>query len=186
MAAGTILLTAEEYAELPAPEGCLSELVRGAIVTMNPARPRYGEICAQICYLLRRYLDDHPLGRVLTNASGVITERNPDTVRGADVAYYSFQRVPKGPLPAGLLDVTPDLVFEVLSPSDRWSEVQTKVAEYLDAGVHVVCVVDDGTRSVYAFGPDQPMRVFRVDDELDLPEVLGGFHVPVSRCFESD
>jgi Uma2 family endonuclease len=184
MAIGTSLMTAEEYANLPDPHGYPTELVKGVLVTMAPPRPRHGEICAQIVYLLRKYLEDHPTGRVVGNDSGVITEREPDTVRGADIAYYSFDRVPKGPLPAGLLETAPDLVFEVLSPSDRWSEVQVKVSEYLDAGVRAVCVVDDDTRSVHVFRPDQPLRVFKAADEFDLLDVLGDFRVNVERFFE--
>src|SRR3989337_2404935 len=114
MATVTSLMTAEDYADLPDPHGYPTELVKGVLITMAPPRPRHGEICVQIVYLLRKYLDDHPIGRVLSNDSGVITEREPDTVRGADIAYYSYDRVPKGPLPAGLLDVAPDVVFEVL------------------------------------------------------------------------
>ncbi len=184
MATETSLMTAEEYADLPDPHGYPTELVKGMLITMAPPRPRHGEICVQIIYLLRKYLDDHPSGRVLSNDSGVVTERDPDTVRGADVAYYSFERVLKGPLPAGLLDVAPDIVFEVLSTTDRWSEVQVKVAEYLDAGVRAVCVVDDDTRSIHVFRPDQPMRVFKAADEFALPEILSEFRAKIARFFE--
>ena len=184
MATGTSLMTAEEYADLPDPHGYPTELVKGVLITMAPPRPRHGEICVQTAHLLRKYLDDHPIGRVVGNDSGVITERAPDTVRGADIAYYSFERVPKGPLPSGLLDIAPDIVFEVLSPSDRWSDVQVKVAEYLDAGVRAVCVVDDATRSIHVFCPDRPIRVFKAADEFTLPEILSDFCVPVGRFFE--
>lgn len=184
MAIGTSLMTAEKYADLSDPHGYPTELVKGALVTMTPPRPRHGQICAQVIYLLRRYLDKYPVGHVLSNDSGVITERNPDTVRGADIAYYSFTNVPKGPLPAGLLEVAPDLVFEVLSPTDRWSEVQVKVDEYLHAGVRAVCVVDDDTRSIHAFSEDQPMQLFKSGDELVLPKILPEFRVTVASIFE--
>jgi Uma2 family endonuclease len=177
-------MTAEEYADLPDPHGYPTELVKGVLITMAPPRPRHGEICLQIGHLLRIYLDAHPIGRALSNDSGIVTERDPDTVRGADIAYYSFERVPKGPLPAGLLDIAADLVFEVLSPSDRWSEVQVKVAEYLDAGVRAVCVVDDDTRSVHVFRSDKPLQVFKAADEFALPEILSEFCVKVERFFE--
>jgi Uma2 family endonuclease len=184
MATGTTFMTAQEYADLPDPHGYPTELVKGVLKTTAPTRPRHGEICAQVIYLLRKYLDDHPIGRVLSNDSGVITERDPDTVRGADVAYDSFERVPKGPLPTGLLAVAPDLIFEVLSPSDRWSEVQVKVGEYLDAGVRAVCVVDDDTRSVHIFRLEQPTRVNKGSDEFTLPDVLAGWSLATSRFFE--
>jgi Uma2 family endonuclease len=184
MAIGTALMTAEEYMALPDSFDGPTELVKGILVKMPPPRPRHGQICARFVYLLQRFLEDHDIGHVLSNDSSTVTERGPDTVRGPDVSYYSFERVPKGPLPAGLLDVSPDVVIEVLSPSDRWSEVQVKVAEYLDAGVRAVCIADDDTRSIHVFCPDSPMHVYKSDDDFTLPEILRDFRVKVQRFFE--
>jgi Uma2 family endonuclease len=100
---------------------------------------------------LGRYLDDYPVGRVVTNDASMITERGPDTVEAPDVSYYSYERVPKCPLPDGLLPAAPEVVFEVRSPSDLWSELHAKVAEYLNASVKAVCVLDDHTRTVHGF-----------------------------------
>src|SRR5262249_14522275 len=145
---------------------------------------RHGQICGQIAYLLRRFLEDHPLGHVLTNDSGVVTERDPDTVRGPDVAFYSFARVPPGPLPRGrYLDVVPEIAFEVRSPGDRWGEIQTKVGEYRRAGVNVVCVADDPTERVHVFD-DDGNHILAGDDELAFATVLPGFRVAVRRFFE--
>jgi Uma2 family endonuclease len=177
------LLTAEEYGRLP-DNRQRTELVRGRIVTLNMPYPRHGEFCATIAYLVRRHLDDRDIGRVVCNDSGTITERNPDTVRGMNVAYYSYGRVPKGPLPRRYLDVSPELVFEVRSPSDRWSEIHAKVGEYLGAGVLAVCVVDEQTETATVFRTDQPPQVLRADEEFLLPDILGDFRVTVRRFFE--
>ncbi|HWE38180.1 MAG TPA: Uma2 family endonuclease, partial [Isosphaeraceae bacterium] len=95
-------LTAEQFGRRPDP-GYPEELVRGTIVPMPPPRPRHGQICGEAYFLLRQAAEEHDLGHVVCNDSGVITERDPDTVRGADVAFYSYDRVPKGPLPDGYL-----------------------------------------------------------------------------------
>ena len=184
MATAASLMTAEEYAVLPDPHGYPTELVKGVVITMVPPMPRHGEICSQIIYLLRMYLDKHPIGRVLSNDSGVITERDPDTVRGADIAFYSYRRVPKGPLPAGLLEVKPELVFEVRSPNERWGALHVKVAEYLKSGVQVVCVVDDDTRTIHAFYADRGTQVFAEADEFSSADILGDFRMKVRRFFE--
>jgi Uma2 family endonuclease len=183
MATVTSLMTAEEYMALPDSFEGPTELVRGELVAMPPARPRQGEICAQIVYLLRKHLEDYPIGRVVSNDSSMVTERNPDTVRGPDVAYYSYERVPKGPLPEGLLSASPELVFEVRSPSDRWSALHTKTAEYLNANVKAVCVVDEETRTAHVFYADREPKVFTAADELNLPEILGDFRMKVERIF---
>ena len=83
------LLTAEEFAERPDP-GYPEELVRGRIVPMTMPKPRHGEICSKATHILNLYIDVHDVGRILCNDTGVITERTPDTVRGADVSFYSY------------------------------------------------------------------------------------------------
>ena len=90
---------------------------------MPPPGRRHGQVCAQVGYLLRRFLEEHELGHVLSNDSGVITERGPDTVRGPDIAFYSYDRIPKGPLPPSYGPEIPELVFEVRSPGDRWRKI---------------------------------------------------------------
>ena len=177
------LLTAEEFGRRPDP-GYPEELVRGRIIRMPPPKPRHGQICGQAVYLLRRFLEEHDLGHVLCNDSGVITQRGPDTVRGADVAFYTFARVPKGPLPTEYLGVAPELVLEVRSPGDRWPAVLAKVAEYLNAGVLVVGVLDDESRTAHLFYADRPGRILGPDDELGLPDLLGDVRVPIRRFFQ--
>jgi Uma2 family endonuclease len=128
---------------------------------------------------------ERKLGRVIGNDSGVVTERQPDTVRGPDVAYYSYGRVPAGRLRRrGYLDIAPDLAIEVKSVFDRWKDLEEKVAEYFKPGVLVACIVDPDTDSVQVRYPDQATRVFQRDEDLVLPEVLADFHVTVRELFE--
>ncbi|MEO6812086.1 MAG: Uma2 family endonuclease [Isosphaeraceae bacterium] len=183
MATAEALLTAEEFGQRPDP-GYPEELVRGRIVPMPMPKPRHGQICGQVVYLLRRSFETNDLGHVLSNDSGVITERDPDTMRGADVCFYSYARVPKGPLPEGYLEVMPELVFEVRSPDDRWRDVTAKVAEYLKAGVPFVVVLDPEPQTANLFAADHPPRVLSADDDLAIPALLGAFQVAVRRFFQ--
>lgn len=176
------LVTAEEFAQRPDP-GYREELVRGRIVPMSQPKPRHGEICNRVGRILGNWAEDRDLGRVLSNDTGVITERGPDTVRGADVSFYSFARVPKGPLPDRYLDVPPELVVEVLSPMDRWPKVLAKVAEYLDAGTTVVLVLDDQRRVAHLYRADGTTRLLGVDEDLTIPDLLGDLRVRVERFF---
>ena len=114
----------------------------------------------------------------------MITERGPDTVRGADISFYSFARVPKGPLPDRYLETPPDLVVEVLSPSDRWPKLLARVAEYLDAETTVVLVLDDQRRMAHLYRADGTTHLLGAEDELSIPDLLGDFRVSVGRFFE--
>jgi Uma2 family endonuclease len=177
------LLTAEEFGRLP-DAGRLTELVRGEVVEVNMPFPRHGQICSKIDRILGNFADEHRLGHVVTNDSGVVTEHDPDTVRGPDVAFYSFARVPPGPFPRGrYLDAVPELVFEVRSPGDRWRDIHTKVGEYRQAGVDVVCVLDDPAERAHVFD-DDGNRILAAEDVLEFPAVLPGFRAAVRRFFE--
>jgi Uma2 family endonuclease len=176
-------MTAEQFAQRADP-GHPEELVRGRIVPMPMPKPRHGEICSQAVRLLGNWVEDHDLGRVLSNDTGVITERDPDTVRGANIPFYSYARVPKGPPPDRYLDTPPELIIEVFSPSDRWPKVLAKVAEYLNAGTTLVIVLDDQRRLAHLYRADGTTSLLGADDELTIPDLLGDFRVRVGRFFE--
>jgi Uma2 family endonuclease len=179
----TRLLTIEEYIKLP-DDGRPTELVRGKVVEMNMPQSRHGVVCGNAYAIVRNFVKQHGLGRALTNDAGVITERDPDTVRGADVSYYSYSRLPQGQTDLGYFPVPPELVIEVRSPSDRWPRILQKVAEYLNAGVDVVCVVDFVAQTVRIYDAEGPERTLHVGDELTLPAILPGFSTPIEAFFE--
>jgi Uma2 family endonuclease len=177
------LLTADEFGKRPDP-GYPEELVRGRIVGMPQPGRRHGQVCGQSYYLIRQYVQEHDAGHVLSNDSGVITERDPDTVRGADVAFYRYARLPRGPLSDGYGPEVPDLIIEVKLPSDRWREILANVVEYLNAGVVVVIVLDPEPQTATIYAADAPTRVLEADAELTIPEILPEFRILVGRFFE--
>ena len=183
MAIAETLVTAEEFGQMP-DDGRRAELVHGRIVELPPPKPRHGNIRNKAGRLLGNFAEDRNLGHVFNNDSGVITEREPDTVRGADVMFYSFARMPKGSIPESYPEVPPELVIEVRSPTDRWPNILAKVAEYLEVGVVVVCVLDPDPQAAYLFYPDQPHRTLGPDDELTFPECLPDFRALVRSFFE--
>ena len=89
------LLTAEEYGNLP-DDGRLTELVRGRIVEMNRPFTSNGYHIVNIWTLLSQFVKYHGLGRVVGGDTGVITQHDPDSVRGPDLAFYSYERIPAG------------------------------------------------------------------------------------------
>ncbi len=177
------LITGSEYFTLP-DDGRHKELVRGRVVEMNMPGFEHGEICVTIASILRAFVSERGLGRVVGNDSGILTERDPDTVRGADISYYSYARVPRGRRPKGYPGVSPELVIEVVSPSDKWAQILRKVSEYLEAGVIVVCVVIPNQSKVFVYRSDAPAEELTEADELTLPDLLPDFRVPVGRFIE--
>jgi Uma2 family endonuclease len=177
------LLTIDEFLQLPA-DDLPTELVRGKVVKMNPPYGYHGYVCANLVRIIGNFVDESRLGRIFTCDSGIVTHRNPDSLRGADVSFVSYSRFPAGPMPQkGYLDAVPELVFEVLSPSDRWGEILAKTSEYLTAGVTVVCLVDPKTATAMVYRGEDFPQTFDNGDILTIPDVLPGFQVPVRQIF---
>lgn len=183
MSIATSHITAAEFAEMPDP-GHPQELVRGFIVDMPPPKSRHGLVCGNVFFRLRQFVDQLGLGRVLCNDTGIITERDPDSVRGADVMFVSFAKIPRESPPEGYLTVAPDAVFEVRSPSDRWKDLHRKIAEYLSLGVPAAYLLDPDTERVYCFYPDRDQQIIESGDEFVGVGSLEGFRLPVARFFE--
>jgi Uma2 family endonuclease len=174
-------LTVEEFFKLHGSESRV-DLVRGQVVRYPMPGTRHGVVCMNAGALVREFVKAHELGRVMGNDTFIRVA--PDTTRGADVAYASYARLPPGPSPEGVLEVVPELVVEVKSPSDLWTEVFGKVHDYQQVGVPVVVVLDPATESasVHRAGADQ--QIVGKDQTLTLPDVLPGFAVLVARFFE--
>jgi Uma2 family endonuclease len=183
MATAEALMTAEEFA-LRADPGYPEELIRGRVLAMPPPNRRHGVICSKVDRALGNFVEENRLGRVLSNDSGVITERGPDTVRGADIAYYSFTRLPKEADLDGYGPEVPEITVEVRSPSESWSHLQEKIREYLNAGVLIVVVLDPLKQSAYVYSADEAPLTLTVDDDLSFPGILEGFRIRVGRFFE--
>jgi Uma2 family endonuclease len=175
-------MTAEEFARQYANRR--AELVKGRVVELPMPSLKHGKVCYRVTMALGTFVEAGDLGHVMTNDSWVVTKRGPDTVRGSDILFVSYTRLPKGQVPEGLLEVVPELVFEVRSPSDRWTDMIAKMLEYLSAGVSVVIILDPRTESASVFRPDDRQVIFEADQTLTVPDVLPGFEVAVRKFFE--
>lgn len=178
------LLTAEEFAQRSATEN-REELERGRVITLPPPAKRHGQIGSKIIRSLWEFLNEHDRGHPICNDTGVVTRRQPDSVRGADVSFYPYLETPAGPIrETGYGEVPPEVVFEVVSPGDRWSEIVKKVGEYLGCGVATVVVLDDKRQTAHVYRQDDPAEILEADAELRLGGTLEGFRERVGRFFE--
>jgi Uma2 family endonuclease len=174
-------ITAKEFLAMDLGEG-LHELVRGEIITMNPPEPAHGYICGNVVGILREFGRRTGHGYVAGNDSAV--EISNDTVRGADVSYYSEARWPKARLSEGYAQVPPDVAVEVYSPSNRPGEMQEKVGDYLRAGVLVVWVLHPKRRTLTIYRHDDPTPAVLTEEATveGIPE-LPGFRCDVAEFF---
>ncbi len=175
------LITGEELAEM----GDLgrSELVEGRVVELSPTKVPHGRYEFEIARSLGNFAEEHDLGVVMVGEVGIYTQRNPDTIRGADVLFISHGRLARA-TPGGFLDVAPELIVEVLSPSDRWSEVRKKLKEYFTIGVTAVLIVEPEEHTVSLHRSPTDIQEFTGEDTLQLDDILPDFNLPLTGLWE--
>ncbi len=158
------------------------ELVCGELAEQGMPSLQHGTVCAAITMFLTLWARTGKHGLVFSHDSFVKTDA--DTVRGPDCGFIRWNRLPgsKPPLDR-TLKVPADLVVEVLSPTDRWTNVLDKVIEYLRSGVTEVWVIDPDQRSVTVHRAESAPLHFEGDVELTRPELLPGFICRVSDLF---
>lgn len=178
------LITADEFFRMPEPpDGSKQELVQGEVVTMPPTGFRHGSVQHYIAFQLEMFLQVHKLGTI-TVESGVRTERDPDSVRGPDVAFWSKERIPLNEKPVGYPEVAADLCVEVMSPSDRVSQLRRKASEYLNHGVRLVWIVDPEDQTVTIYRQPGEGRVLSDNAEITGEDVLPGFQCKIGEFFQ--
>jgi Uma2 family endonuclease len=177
----TTRLTIEEFETLPL-EGRW-ELIDGEPVEMSPAADESSSIGATIIVLLGAFVLPRRLGRLYNAEGGFVLFPDRPTVRVPDVAFVLAERAPQGKARKSFPRLAPDLVVEVLSPSDRTSDVVAKLEMYQEAGVRLIWLVDPDALTVTVIAAGHTARVLQAADTLDGGDVLPGFSVPVADIF---
>lgn len=92
-----------------------------------------------------------------------------------DAALVRRSRFEGGVVPRGPVPLPPDVVFEVISPNDRWTDIQQKRRVYRQNGVLQVWV-DPQERTVEVISPKHESRTF-AEGETAVVEELPGFEL---------
>jgi Uma2 family endonuclease len=179
------LMTADQffdYVQRPENENKWLELVRGEVIELPSPTKIHGTVCNNIAVELTLHARRRRKGYVATNDSGVILERDPDTVRGPDVGLYEdaerFRELhPKyGEAP-------PVLAVEVLSPSDTFKRIDKKIKQYPHSGIKVVWIVDLEERTISVYRAGGEWHTITADQKLTGDPELPGFQCRVADLF---
>ena len=176
---GQKLLTADEFLRLCEQRVIKGELVRGVVRETVSANGEHSEVAAALAIAFGNHVRPRRLGRISTSDGGVRLERDPDTVREPDVAYFSAEKLPLDVKVRGFYEVVPDLVVEIVSPGDSPAYVAERVAMWHGFGVPLVWAVYPVARTVAAHPLEGPAIIYTEDDTLDGGAVLPEFQCPV-------
>lgn len=179
MVTTTKLWTVADFERLP-DDDYRYALIRGVLHRMPPTMPKHGRVTGTTNRLLGNFIKEHGLGE-LYDPSGFVLENDPDVLLGPDLAFVRADRVPVNEDEYPRL--APDLVVEIISPSETGPSVEEKTELYLPAGVRLVWALDPRRRTLRVRRPDGTDRLLGEGDVVDDEDVLPGFRLPVARLF---
>ena len=178
------LITAEDLLRLDR-QGVRGELIRGVLCEAMPTGHEHGKIVFKLGARLVNFVDPRRLGTVVGSDSAVWLERDPDTVREPDIAYFSTEKIPLNARVIGYAEVVPDLVVEVASPNDSRPEVNDKALMWLRYGVGLVWAIYPDTRTVDEYREGRPVKTLIAANTLNGAGALPGFTCAVSNLFNA-
>ena len=181
---GEKLLTADQFLTLCEKGVFKGELVKGVVRATVSAGAEHGEIAATIATEFINHIRPRRLGRVAASDSGVRLERDPDTVREPDVAFFSADKLPLDVRVRGYYEVVPDLVVEIVSPNDSPEYVAQRVGMWHGFGVLLVWALYPVTRTVAVHPLNGTALLYTDNDILDGGAVLPDFQCAVRDIFD--
>ncbi len=157
------------------------EIVNGVPVEKEMPGARHGMIAMRLAIRLGSFIEASHLGETFTEVNYKIgrNERIPD------LSFVAADRIPAEGVPEGVWQIPPDLAVEIISPNDLHEKVNGKVLEYLEAGVQQVWIVSPEIRTVTIFRSMEQVQVFAKDSVLESPDLLPGFHCPLTELFST-
>jgi Uma2 family endonuclease len=173
--------TEEDVIHIDEHEDCICELIDGILVEKDVSALA-SLIAIRIAKLLATFVDDRRLGFVVGEQA--LLRLMVGRVRAPDVAFIRGDQVPGGEFPAdSIVDLTPTLAVEVMSPGNTKREMDEKLDEYFASGVELVWYVYPEEKRVEVYTSRKDMRILSVADALDGGTVLPGFSVKVEEPF---
>jgi Uma2 family endonuclease len=177
----TRTLTIDEFEQLP-DDGFRYELVHGELVRMAPTGEAHGDIGRQLIWLLESFIRPRKIEKLFVETSFVLSEEH-QIVWQPDIAFIRAERLESDRDRQRSVRLAPDLVVEVVSPSDRRSSVIAKAHEYLRYGVQMVWIVDPALRTATVMQAGGLVLTLRESDMLDGGDVLPGLQILLRDIF---
>ena len=144
MTTQTRVITYEEY--LKEPESMeRREIVDGVEIMAASPIPEHQGASIRISTPLHIFVSQNELGQVWYAPLDVVVQQNPTRVRQPDLMFVSNERAS---MVGSRIEGGPDLVVEILSPSNTRSHIEEKLADYATVNVLECWLVSLEARTV--------------------------------------
>lgn len=172
----------EDWLRLP-DDGFRYELIEGELLMSPPPSVEHQNAVSSLLSEMRRHARRNNLGLVLTAPIGVRLTDSSVTVQ-PDILFVEKAR--EGIIRQDLIEGAPDLVVEVLSPSNWMIDRGRKQEAYRRSGVREYWIVDYRARTIDVLVLDSGEYVQQGQygqNDTATSKVLSGFMIAVAEVF---
>jgi Uma2 family endonuclease len=174
--------TYEDWCKLPE-DGYRYEVIAGVLYVSPPPSIPHQRISIALVGHFLDFLKMQPLGEILTAPVGVRLPRQPVPLQ-PDIVFIHTERL--GMVGEAYVEGAPDLLVEILSPSNWLYDRREKMQAYQEAGVAEYWIVDPHALTIDVYVLEQGayglLGQYRIG-EVAHSQVLPGFGVPVETVF---
>ncbi len=125
------------------------DILNGVRVWMPNPTVRHQDVLFNIATAFKAFSQASGVGRMVVAACDVLITYEPLHTRQPDVLFISHARFDdRDPLDPSALNPAPELVVEILSPSDTNRVLAEKIRDYCQVDVRECWIVSLGTQSV--------------------------------------
>jgi Uma2 family endonuclease len=180
MSATKILLTAEEFDNYPFEEDKRYELDEGELIEMTRPAYRHNRVLRKLLIRVDNFLERTGLGEAQLSEN--LYALSPKTRRAPDLAVILGDRH-RELWEAKVISIIPEIVAEVLSPSETPRMIHRKLKQYFEAGVKDVWLIDPEVKEIEVWtGRSLPARALTGSVVLE-SSLLPGFALPLEDLF---
>lgn len=169
----------------PVAEEPLYEVINGQRVEISPMSAYEVRLAAILIRLLDYYAATARLGRVVGEMLFSLDPQG-EVQRRPEVAFVSYDRWPRSqPMPrTNAWPVVPELVIEVVSPTNYAEEPLTRMTDFFRAGSTEIWIIYPSLRHLYCYRSPTQVRIWTAQEELTDCLPLPGLRLPLSSVFE--
>ena len=186
----TKLLTFEEWQQLPETME-KHEIVDGVMLMPPGPNPDHQWVQQEVFAHCREYSRHNTSGVFMHAPLDLVIQRNPLRVRQPDIMFLNAERTGirgrRELQSISLLEASPDVVIEVLSPGNTRREMESRLADFQSIGVYecwlispqaetaeIIDLRGDVPRSLVIFGVEDILRSDAIPGfELRLADIFG-------------
>jgi Uma2 family endonuclease len=153
------------------------------LIIMPPAGSETGHRNSKLNLRLAAWAEVDGTGLTFDSSAGFTLPNG--AIRSPDVSWIKQERwdALTKEQRIGFAPICPDFVAELRSPSDRLSELQAKMQEYIDNGALLGWLLDPIDKRAYSYRPNQPVETLDDPAELHGGPVLPGFVLHVREVW---